>query len=67
MDEVDFDDWAKKQAKDAFIVTYCSCPQDRAGASAALRLRELGFSNGFVLEGGIEAWRNAHAAGKDAK
>ena len=38
------------------IVTYCIHSTHRA-PEAAKRLRELGFSNAYVLEGGIVAWQ----------
>ena len=39
------------------IVTYCIHSAHRA-PEAAQRLRELGFTNAYVLEGGIVAWQS---------
>jgi rhodanese-related sulfurtransferase len=53
------EEWAKSANKDAFIVTYCTCPHDEAAENATSRLREMGFRNVFTLSGGLDAARAA--------
>jgi membrane protein DedA with SNARE-associated domain/rhodanese-related sulfurtransferase len=38
------------------VVIYCDCPNDASAAVAALRLKEMGFTNVRPLAGGIDAW-----------
>lgn len=38
------------------IVTYCACPAEESSLAAAIRLRDLGATKVFVLQGGIRAW-----------
>ena len=42
------------------IVTYCTCPKDEASIAAAQILRESGFTNVRVLEGGWNEWMRAN-------
>jgi len=42
---------------DVQIVLYCSSPNQLASARTALALRHKGISNVWVLQGGLEAWR----------
>jgi rhodanese-related sulfurtransferase len=41
------------------IVTYCTCPKDEASIAAAQILRESGFTNVRVLQGGWNEWMRA--------
>ena len=41
------------------IVTYCTCPKDEASIAAAQILRESGFTNVRVLQGGWTEWMKA--------
>jgi len=41
------------------IVTYCTCPKDEASIAAAQILRESGFTNVRVLQGGWNEWMKA--------
>ena len=38
------------------VVVYCDCPNDASAAIAALRLKDLGFTNVRPLAGGVDAW-----------
>ncbi|HEY6126086.1 MAG TPA: rhodanese-like domain-containing protein [Steroidobacteraceae bacterium] len=38
------------------VVVYCDCPNDASAAVAALRLKDMGFTNVRPLAGGIDAW-----------
>jgi rhodanese-related sulfurtransferase len=49
------EDWAKTISKDAFIVTFCTCPHDEAADASVAKLRGLGFKNAFSLKGGLNA------------
>jgi len=42
---------------DVQIVLYCSSPNQLASARTAVALRRKGISNVWVLEGGLQAWR----------
>jgi membrane protein DedA with SNARE-associated domain/rhodanese-related sulfurtransferase len=42
---------------DVQIVLYCSSPNQLTSARTALSLRRKGISNVWVLQGGLEAWR----------
>jgi rhodanese-related sulfurtransferase len=42
---------------DVQIVLYCSSPNQLTSARTALALRRKGVSNVWVLEGGLQAWR----------
>ena len=42
------------------IVTYCTCPKDEASITAAQILRESGFTNVRVLQGGWNEWMKAN-------
>ena len=57
---VNIADWAKDKDKSTVVVTYCTCPHDEAAAAEVKQLRDLGFTNAFVLAGGMSA---AKAAG----
>jgi rhodanese-related sulfurtransferase len=42
--------------RDAEIVLYCRCPEDRTAVRRARELLDLGFPNVKVLAGGHAAW-----------
>ena len=44
---------------DTRLVFYCSCPNDAASATFALRFRKAGFKNAIAIEGGFDAWSQA--------
>jgi rhodanese-related sulfurtransferase len=44
---------------DTRLVFYCSCPNDAASATFALRFRKAGFQNAIALRGGFDAWSEA--------
>ena len=52
-------DWAKDKDTSMVVVTYCTCAHDEAAASAVKKLRKLGFTNAFVLAGGMAAAKRA--------
>jgi rhodanese-related sulfurtransferase len=45
--------------KDTHLVFYCSCPNDAASATYALRFRKAGFQNAIAIQGGFDAWAEA--------
>jgi rhodanese-related sulfurtransferase len=51
--------WARRVPKAAYIVAYCTCDDDGLAIDAVLALQRLGFTNAYVLEGGLEAARQA--------
>lgn len=53
------EEWAKDVAKNAVIVTYCTCPNDESADSEVQKLREMGFKNAYALSGGLDAARSA--------
>ena len=52
-------EWAKGKDKATWVVTYCTCPHDEAAAAEVKQLRDLGFTNAFVLAGGMNAAKTA--------
>jgi rhodanese-related sulfurtransferase len=50
----------KDLSRNAEIVTYCACPKDEASIEAAQILRESGFTNVRVLQGGWSEWLKAN-------
>ncbi len=42
------------------IVTLCTCPDEAISARAAEILEGLGYTNVAALDGGVEAWKQAH-------
>lgn len=40
----------------ASVITYCSCPAEESSLSAALKLRDAGVENVYVLVGGYPEW-----------
>lgn len=53
------DTWAASMPKDTPIVAYCGCPSDEASTAVVFRLRDLGFTNAWILQGGLRAWVDA--------
>ena len=47
---------SKQIPRDREIILYCSCPNEAASASAALRLKSIGITQVRPLLGGAEAW-----------
>ncbi len=45
--------------KDQPIIFYCACPHDEAANGQARKFRNEGFTNVRVLEGGVNAWKEA--------
>jgi rhodanese-related sulfurtransferase len=45
--------------KDQSIIFYCACPHDEAASGQTRKHRNEGFTNVKVLEGGVNAWKNA--------
>lgn len=48
--------------RDAAIVFYCACPEDRTARRVAATWRDEGWSGASVLVGGWAAWRDAGLA-----
>ncbi len=46
----------KDLARDSYVVTYCSCPNDEASLRAAQILVDAGFTRVRVLKGGWNEW-----------
>lgn len=51
--------WAKETPKDAFVVTYCTCPAEHSAANHVVQLQKYGFTNAYALQGGLSAWEAA--------
>jgi rhodanese-related sulfurtransferase len=47
-------------SRDSEVVTYCACPHDEASIRAAQILRDAGFKNVRVLDGGWQSWVRAN-------
>jgi rhodanese-related sulfurtransferase len=41
------------------IVTYCTCPQEKASVGVAQQLMQWGFRDVHALHGGFDAWKRA--------
>jgi rhodanese-related sulfurtransferase len=50
---------AGELTREAFIITYCTCPEEHASARAVRDLQRLGFSQVGALVGGMDAWMEA--------
>ena len=49
----------KDLPRNSEIVLYCTCPKDEASIAGAQILRESGFTNVRVLQGGWNEWMKA--------
>lgn len=43
-------------SRDHYLVFYCNCPNEASSATLALKLKDLGFTHVYPLEGGFDAW-----------
>lgn len=46
-------------AKDENIIFYCACPHDEAATREAQKYFREGFTNARILQGGVNAWKEA--------
>lgn len=53
------DAWATRVSKSTYIVAYCTCEDDGLAIQAVQALQRLGFTNAYVLKGGLDAARAA--------
>ena len=51
--------WARRVPKTTLVVAYCTCEDDGLAVDAVLALQRLGFTNAYVLAGGLDAAREA--------
>jgi rhodanese-related sulfurtransferase len=51
--------WARRVPKTTFVVAYCTCEDDGLAREAVLALQRMGFTNAYVLAGGLDAARAA--------
>lgn len=51
--------WAARVPKTTLIVAYCTCDDDGLAIQAVQNLQQMGFTNAFVLHGGLESARAA--------
>ncbi len=51
--------WAARLPKSTLIVAYCTCEDDGLSIQAVEALQQMGFTNAFVLKGGLDAARAA--------
>jgi len=58
-DKITAGQWSPPADLNREIVFYCSCPNDRTSASAALILIAKGYTNIKALKGGWNAWKDA--------
>lgn len=45
--------------KDETVIFYCDCSQDQEATKQAKKYAREGFTNVKILEGGVNAWREA--------
>jgi rhodanese-related sulfurtransferase len=45
--------------KDESVIFYCACPHDEGAIQQAKKYSREGFTNVKILEGGVNAWKNA--------
>jgi rhodanese-related sulfurtransferase len=45
--------------KDETVIFYCACPHDETATTRAQEYQNQGFTNVQVLQGGVNAWKNA--------
>lgn len=57
LDKVGREVSARRLAKDAEIVVYCSGPTCPQSGQAAKKLTKLGYTNVLQFEGGLEHWK----------
>ena len=55
----DIDPIVMNSPRDAEVVVYCACPNEKSAATAAKHLKRAGFKKIRPLRGGIEAWIQA--------
>ena len=41
------------------VIFYCACPHDEGAIQQAKKYQREGFTNVKILEGGVNAWKNA--------
>jgi rhodanese-related sulfurtransferase len=46
-------------SKDRKIIFYCACPHDEAALKQARKYCQEGFTDVCVLQGGVNAWKDA--------
>jgi rhodanese-related sulfurtransferase len=54
--------WSEKAPKDVPLVFYCTCTDDGIAIGDVVGLQNLGFTNAYYLEGGLDAARKAGIA-----
>ena len=57
--DVQLVNWSETAPKDSPIVFYCTCEHDELAIDAVVGMENLGFTNTYYLEGGLEAARKA--------
>ena len=60
--EMQLVNWSESAPKDSPIVFYCTCEHDELAIDAVVGMENLGFTNTYYLEGGLEAARKAGIA-----
>lgn len=51
--------WAARMPKSTMIVAYCTCEDDGLAIQAVQTLQGMGFTNAYVLKGGLDGARAA--------
>lgn len=51
--------WSDSAPKDVPLVFYCTCDDDGVAISDVVGLQNLGFTNAYYLQGGLDAARKA--------
>jgi rhodanese-related sulfurtransferase len=51
--------WAVDHPRDELIVTYCACSHEATSGRAVRTLNQMGFTNAWALQGGLNEWRSA--------
>jgi rhodanese-related sulfurtransferase len=57
--EMQLVEWSDTAPKDVPLVFYCTCEDDGIAINDVVGIQNLGFTNAYYLEGGLEAARKA--------
>jgi rhodanese-related sulfurtransferase len=58
----DLEVWPQRLPQDRDVILYCDCPRDASSVEGTRRLRQLGWTRVWALEGGLDAWNAAVAS-----
>jgi rhodanese-related sulfurtransferase len=52
----DLETWPQRVPLDRDVILYCDCPRDASSIEGTRRLRHLGWTQVWTLQGGLDAW-----------